>query len=168
MERREPSARDREQIVAALRVAAVAVLPSRRDVQLAYLYGSVARGQSLPQSDIDVGLVLGNARPAVERLRLELELEHALASASGLDNVDVRVVSQAPVLVQGAVATEGELLYARDEAARIAFETGARSRYFDYLPAARAMARTFAEALAKRLAGRRPGAVPKRHREWPA
>ncbi len=165
-ERGSRAATDREQLVAALRAVAAGVLEPRPDVQLAYLYGSVARGQSLPSSDIDIGVVLRERLPAAECLGLELELEHALAASSGLDNVDVRVVSQAPLLVQGAVATEGMLLYARDDAARVAFETQARSRYFDFLPTAQAMAATFGNALAKRLAAR--GTAARRHEEWPA
>jgi hypothetical protein len=78
--------------------------------------------------------------------------------------VDVRLVNEAPLLVQGAVVTEGVLLYARREQERLAYETSTRSRYFDYLPDARAMAATFTGALKRRLAATARGL----NREWPA
>ncbi len=43
-------------------------------------------------------------------------------------------------------------MYERDEAARVGYETWARSRYFDYLPSGRAMAAAFEGALRERLA----------------
>lgn len=151
-------------MLAALRRAGPAVFGLRTAVQLAYLYGSVARSQALPGSDVDVAVVLARGLPPLDTLRLELELELALIDAVGLPNVDVRVVNEAPLLLQGMVVTEGILLFARDEAARVAYEASTRNRYFDYLPGARAMAATFAGALRKRLAARpvRPS------QEWPA
>jgi predicted nucleotidyltransferase len=155
---------DREAVIGALRRAAAEVLAPRHDVLLAYLYGSVARGQALPHSDVDVAVVLSSIPSPIDCLRLELDLEVALSAATGLDAVDVRVANAAPLLLQGAVATEGVLLFERNAAARIDFEATTRSRYFDYLPAARRMAAVFAAALSERRAR-----SPRESRgEWPA
>ena len=127
-------------VIATLRAIVPSVLAAVPEVDLAYLYGSVARGQARPDSDIDVALVLRRPLLAPDRLKLELALEVDLAIRAGEEALDVRVVNDAPLLLQGAVATEGILLYSRDELARIAFEASTRSRYFDYLPSARRMA----------------------------
>jgi predicted nucleotidyltransferase len=93
----------------------------------------VARGHSTALSDVDIALVLEQPLAPLARLDLELDIETALA-ALGVSEVDVRVINQAPPAVQGRVVTEGCLLYSRDEGKRVAFETEARSQYFDLLP----------------------------------
>lgn len=141
-----------EPVLVALRQAALAVFSERGNVLLAYLYGSVARDQALPLSDIDVGLVLREELPFWETLDLEGDVERALAQATGFSNIEVHVVNRAPLLLLGAMVTEGALIYARDNKTRIGYEVTTRNLYFDYLPSARAMAQTFAESLPKRLA----------------
>ncbi len=142
---------ERDEVLARLRAAAPVALAPRQEIVLAYLYGSVARGRPMPWSDVDVALVLDPPLAPADRLAFELEVELALASASGLHQVEVRVVNDAPILVQGAVVTEGLLVYARDDERRIAYETATRSRYFDFLPDARTMASIFMAALRERL-----------------
>ena len=145
---------ERDEIDARLRAAARTVLGSRSEVALAYLYGSSARGQALPSSDVDLGVVLSETPEEGRKLELELRLENELIDASGLDRLDVRILNGAPLLIQGAAVTEGVAVYERNRAARVSYETWARSRYFDYLPAARAMAAAFGETLRARLAER--------------
>jgi len=58
-----------ERLLQALRDA----LKAERGVRSAWLYGSVARGEDAPQSDIDVALVMAHPRPEVaERVRAAL------------------------------------------------------------------------------------------------
>jgi uncharacterized protein len=134
-----------------LRAVAAQVFGARPTIQLAYLFGSVARDQALPTSDIDIAVVVDDPSP-LDRLEFEFEIADAVEAATGMASVEVHVVNDAPLLLQGAVVTEGILLHARDEPTRITFEASTRSRYFDYLPAAKAMAATFAKSLRKRLA----------------
>jgi predicted nucleotidyltransferase len=102
-------------------------------VALAYLHGSQASRQATPLSDIDVAIVTEGDLPPRDRLRMELTLETTLATVLGRD-VDVRVINQAPLAVRGKVVQTGILLYARDDATRVNFETSVRSAYFDFLP----------------------------------
>lgn len=103
-------------------------------IDLAYLYGSAARGQATPLSDIDIALLANVELTPEQRLRLMLDVALAIEERCGLQQVDVRVINDAPLLLQGQVVTEGILLYSRDEAARVRFEVDTRMRYFDYLP----------------------------------
>ena len=105
-------------------------------VQLAYLHGSVARGQALPDSDVDIALVGNAGLVPCEWLALALRLERQLAEA-GIRNADVRFIDDAPLLVRGRVVTEGIRLYAASPQARAEFEAPLLSLYFDFLPAAR-------------------------------
>ena len=130
------------QIIDRLRACIAAVL-APYPVDMAYLYGSVARGRPLPSSDIDIALVLTEILTHYRRLVLELEIQAALEDACGLSNVDVRAISHAPLTVQGRVIQEGLLLYERDKARRVTFEALTRRRYFDYQPTADRMRRAF-------------------------
>jgi predicted nucleotidyltransferase len=118
-----------------LRGAAEAVF-GPHSVALAYLHGSQASGRATPLSDVDVAIVTERELPPRDRLRLELTLETALAAVLRRD-VDVRVINRAPLPVRGTVVQTGVLLYARDDAVRVNFETVVRAAYFDFLPVVR-------------------------------
>ncbi|MGC8959988.1 MAG: type VII toxin-antitoxin system MntA family adenylyltransferase antitoxin, partial [Chloroflexia bacterium] len=111
------------------------VLPAVLDpypVDVAYLYGSMARGRATPFSDIDLALVLDRPFPPYERLMLELEIQAAVEEASGLRGVEVRAVDAAPLQVRGRVLQEGIRLYERDRTRRVAFEAQTWKQYLDF------------------------------------
>ncbi len=110
---------------------------SKYPIALAYLYGSQAAGQATPLSDFDIALVMDrDTYDSKSRLTVELNLEEEIARNCGIGNVDVRITNEAPLMVQGEVVTKGVLLYSRDEAYRVDYETSTRSAYFDFLPIA--------------------------------
>lgn len=112
-------------------------------ISLAYLYGSAAVGNLSPFSDVDIALVADQELLPQERLKLMLGVEVELADRCGIRNADVRIINDAPLVFRGRVVCNGILLYARDEAARIEFETKTRDAYFDYLPVHRRLQEAF-------------------------
>lgn len=113
------------------------ILPSvcgNQPVQLAYLYGSTVTGHTTPFSDVDIALLTTEPLAPLARLRLIQHVQARLYDDCGLVDVDVRIINDAPLVLQGRVVTDGVLLYARNEQARIDFETTTRMHYFDYLP----------------------------------
>jgi len=106
---------------------------SDSQVYLAYLYGSAARGENTPLSDLDIAVLVEAELKPLERLDLEMRLELVLELA-GFSQADVREVSQAPIIVKGRIITEGKILYCRNEGLRVEFETRSRSEYLDFLP----------------------------------
>lgn len=112
-------------------------------VKLAYLYGSTAAGSRAPFSDVDIVLVVDRVLTPLERLKLMLEVEVELADRCDIRNADVRIINDAPLIFRGRVVCDGILLYARDEAARVEFETRTREAYFDYLPVHRRLQEAF-------------------------
>lgn len=115
-------------------------------VTLAYLYGSAARGQLLPVSDVDIALVLCRSQSISpkEKLRLETDVEDALEQ-KGVHKPDVRIIDDLPLTFKGQVAIEGVRLYSRDEVARVEFETRTWKEYLDFEPTARMMRQAFFE-----------------------
>lgn len=127
-------------------------------VQLAYLHGSAARGEATPSSDVDIALVCDEETSPGQRLRLMLDVSAELFRQAGIADADVRVINDAPLVFRGRVACEGILLYARDEAQRIEFETRTRDEYFDYLPFHRRLQDAFLKNVRERgLLYGRPG-----------
>ncbi len=132
------------------------ILPDILDdtpVTLAYLYGSMAAGQSLPTSDVDIALVLCRAQdsPAMlpkERLQLEFAVEGALEQQNIL-NPDARVIDDMPLTFRGQVATRSIRLYSQDEVARVEFETRTWKEYLDFEPVARMMRQAFFDDIKK-------------------
>jgi predicted nucleotidyltransferase len=103
-------------------------------VSVAYLYGSATTGRMTPLSDVDVALLVDKDLSPLEMLRLALRIQLDLADQADISNADVRIINDAPLVLQGRVVSEGVLVYARDEGERIEFETATRLRYFDYQP----------------------------------
>ena len=154
------------EIIARLKAGAAEVL-SKYPVEIAYLHGSVARGCPLPDSDVDIALVLTELPPAYERLQLELEIQAALEDACDLSNLDVRTINYAPVMVQGGIIQEGILLYNRDKAHRIAFEVLTRKRYFDFQPVAKRLQQSFFNRIQKKGFGRGQSKYHRFHSKQP-
>jgi predicted nucleotidyltransferase len=131
-----------DSLVSPLRKYLPAILAGE-PVQLAYLYGSSVTGQMTPFSDVDVALVVGETIRPLSRLKLTLRVQLALADRCGIENADVRVIDDAPLVFRGRLVSDGVLVYARDEGVRVAFETATRMQYFDYLPIHRALQEAF-------------------------
>jgi predicted nucleotidyltransferase len=98
----------------------------------AYLFGSQARGNAGPRSDIDVA-VLFKEDPARTLDGLHLDLADDLSAAAGRP-VDLVVLNRAPVDLVHRVLRDGVLLLDLNPSARIRFEVRARNQYFDLLP----------------------------------
>ncbi|MCL6105812.1 MAG: nucleotidyltransferase domain-containing protein [Actinobacteria bacterium] len=111
---------------------ALARLAPGRGITAAYLYGSHARGEARPGSDIDIAVLLED-RSGISALDL-LKLGQQLENQTGLKNIDIRSLNAAPLSARGRIITEGKLLYSGNDIARVDFEVYTRSLYFDFLP----------------------------------
>jgi predicted nucleotidyltransferase len=118
--KREASPAERERLVTAIRER----LGREPDIRFAYLHGSFARRE--PFRDIDVAVFVGKTGFSFES-DLSYELSRALEQ-----EVEVRVINDAPVAFRMAVATDGVLLLSRDEAARCDFIERTGRRYREY------------------------------------
>lgn len=98
-------------------------------VVAAYLFGSQATGRVHAGSDIDVAVLI---REKADSLDAMLRLPGRLADSSGLSRIEVLVLNEAGLSIQGRVVTEGVLFYSSDEPIRIRFEGVTRKLNQDF------------------------------------
>jgi predicted nucleotidyltransferase len=120
---------DRETIIEGLRRGLATADPS---VVVAYLFGSVARGQHAGESDIDVAVLFDPPPPA--RLLGPPSSIHDQLETAVSRRVDLIVLNQASPDLIHRVLRDGVVLYERDPGERIRFEVRARNEYFDIKP----------------------------------
>ncbi|HEX9639158.1 MAG TPA: nucleotidyltransferase domain-containing protein [Acidobacteriota bacterium] len=121
---------DRERVQKRLREA---LLP-REEILEAYLFGSLARGDHQPHSDVDVALYVDTSRVPASAFGYEAELATILMRALSAGRVDIVVLNYASPLLYHRVLRDGVRLLARDLRATTAREGYALSRYLDWLP----------------------------------
>ena len=112
----------------------VRYLRSRREVQAAYVFGSVASGRTRPGSDIDVAVLVDGRVRASRMFEYRLKLIGGLGSALHRSDVDVVILNQATPLLAHRVLSQGKLVLERSAPARVRFQVKTASRYFDLIP----------------------------------
>jgi len=100
-------------------------------VAFAYLFGSRAVGRERPESDADVAVYLVRRRG--DSGEAALELSRRLSKASGVPNVEVLVLNDAPLPIRGRIVRDRVTLYSRDEPARVRYESATLREFFNYL-----------------------------------
>jgi predicted nucleotidyltransferase len=111
---------ERERILAAARDALLAALP---DAWAIYVFGSFARGEEWPGSDLDLAVLLP---PAGKTAPLDVMSRVAVRVHREVDVVDLR---RAGDVLRREVLTGGRLLYVSDPDQVLAWEAAAMSRY---------------------------------------
>lgn len=98
-------------------------------VTLAYLFGSAARGETTPLSDVDVAVYLDGLDRA-ERTDVHLPLLSDLQEVVGDGEVDLILLNDAPSGLAYDIIG-GQLLYCADERRQVEIEAGILSAYLD-------------------------------------
>ena len=111
------------------------VLGEHSEVEVAYVYGSYARGRPNRHSDLDVGVFVADRRL---RRRLpatyEVDLGLAVGAATHHTRVEVAVLNTASPLLGWEAVRRGRCVFERSSRMRIAHETRVRQRYLDTAP----------------------------------
>jgi uncharacterized protein len=128
-----------------------------RDIVAAYLFGSQARGDAGPLSDVDLAVWLDDHPDPRERLSRQLALSAQAASLLGTNEVELVVLNGASPLLAQRVIRDGELLAERSAPRRIRLETEAIIRYLDTIPLREELARALERRLAEGTFGRPRG-----------
>ncbi len=122
----------REQIIQKLSDESLTKIYRNLEVVAVYLYGSYARGEPSPFSDVDVGVLLAKNVPTEKYLDVELELTDSISRILGHPEVEVRVLNKTPVVFRYEIVRDGCLAYCSDEDVRVEFEASTMVEYFDF------------------------------------
>lgn len=104
----------------------------RTDIEAVILFGSVARGEAGPESDLDVGILLTREanEAGVDVLRLISDLTRLFERS----DIDVTILNRATPVLLHRVARDGHVLYATSNRAVAEFHLRAIQRYEDTRP----------------------------------
>jgi len=111
-----------------------AKLSARPEIREAYLFGSWARGEPQPHSDVDVAVYVAPGDVPQTTFGYDAELSADLMSALASNRVDVVLLASASPLLYHRVLRDGVRLFSRDLKQTTVREGRALSRYCDYVP----------------------------------
>ncbi|ADI74069.1 DNA polymerase beta domain protein region [Methanohalobium evestigatum Z-7303] len=103
---------------------------AKDEVILAYLFGSVAKGESNRLSDVDVAVLLDESLTKQEMFDLELKFIDDIVGILKVDDIDLTIMNLAPLTLNFNIIKQGYILKS-DENKRVRFETYLMSRYLD-------------------------------------
>lgn len=130
----------------------------KNGIEVAYLFGSVAKGKARSKSDVDVAVLFYADLPREERLNRQLALAEKLSSYLGRE-VDVVDLAAAPLILQHQVLKYGKCVFERDPQTRVAFEVSSRRDYFDMKPVWDRHTAGMLKSMEKGEFGGRPGGI---------
>ena len=109
-----------------------AFFADRQEVVAAYLFGSQARGQAGPLSDVDIAVLVKDEEPLLaQSLEYRLSLWNGLAALLNRDDIDVVLLNEAPLLLRHRVLRDGVLLDCKDDQLRVSFAACTLRDYLD-------------------------------------
>ena len=118
---------EKEQIISSLRE----FFNSEQDVELAYLFGSVAEGKATATSDIDIGVYLSESLTKTQRFQRRVELISRLTTFLKSNNVDLLVINDSSPVLRFEIIRPNVLIFCRDADLKTDVEQYIMSRYLD-------------------------------------
>jgi predicted nucleotidyltransferase len=121
-------------------------------IAAAYQFGSTARSQEGPLSDLDIAILVDDeqAPSALTLLRVELLLSYELQKQLNVSEVDLVTLNRQKLPFQYAVLRTGRLIYEADPKYRIRFVQRIVQAYLDFQPTLELMGRFRTQGLLRR------------------
>ncbi len=110
------------------------LLEPRHEILEAYLFGSAARDEDQPHSDLDVAVFLDETGLDESGFGYHAGLTADLMAGLGTTAVDVVILNDASPLLYHRVLRDGVRIVSRDLRATTTREARAISRYCDFIP----------------------------------
>lgn len=104
------------------------VFSEHAEVVVVYLFGSFAKNEIKPLSDIDIAYLL-DLLPYEDVLDKDLELRVLISNKLRTDEVDCHLLNKSPLPFQYEIITSGEVIYCRDSSAKESYEEEIKHTY---------------------------------------
>jgi predicted nucleotidyltransferase len=101
-------------------------------VNTVYLFGSAARNDRGPVSDLDFAIQAKIGLSDRQRFRLKLTMLDRLSKAFSTDAIDVVLLEEAPPLLAHRILKDGKILYCRNPLLRVRNEFRLLTTYLDF------------------------------------
>ena len=104
------------------------------EIEIAYIFGSIARGTESALSDIDIAILIDDQQINDDKFRYgyKAEILADLMKILKTNNVDLVILNEANTLLRHRVLYHGRLIYSKNEKKRIEFQTNTIDKYIDF------------------------------------
>lgn len=103
------------------------------DIDIVYLFGSVAKGKERGSSDVDIAVLFSEGMPLLEKFERKLEIAGELEEMLGTE-ADVIDLEEADIYFVRQVMLNKKLLIDKNVHRRVKFEVNSRRIFFDMKP----------------------------------
>ena len=121
----------------------------RPEAVAVYIFGSAARGEFGPGSDLDIGVFVDPGEAPIKEPSYKLRLLDELIGSLGFERVDLSLLNDSSVELQHEAVFNGRRVYCRDEGEALALESLVLRKWWDW----QIDMRSFDESLLRELAG---------------
>jgi predicted nucleotidyltransferase len=108
---------------------AQAYLKSRGDVLFAYIFGSLAKGEVTPLSDVDISVYLTEDADFVEK---KMEILGKLIELLETDEIDLVILNSAPLTLRMKILESKKVIVDNAPFLRHNYESLTMRKYFDF------------------------------------
>ncbi len=115
---------------------AIEYLQKREDVEFAYFFGSIGKGNRLPLSDVDIAIYLKDLSLVHEK---RMEILGNLINLLETDEIDLVVLNEAPLTLKMKVLESKTVVVDHSPPLRHRFESLVMREYFDFSVVERAI-----------------------------
>jgi hypothetical protein len=104
------------------------------EIEVAYIFGSVAQGKSSDLSDIDLAILVDRQQvnESAYRYGYKAEIITDLIRLLKTNKVDLVILNEANTLLKHRVLYNGKLIHSKNESKRIQFQTSTIDKYVDF------------------------------------
>ena len=112
----------------------IGYLEKHPEIEVAYIFGSVAQGKITPLSDIDIAILIDNEQidENAYRYGYKAEILSDFIKLFKTNAIDLVILNEANTLLRHRVLYAGKILHSKNEKKRIEFQTTTISKYNDY------------------------------------
>ncbi len=110
------------------------ILREKKAIGFAYLFGSYSTGTTHRDSDVDIAVHLTEREKLKDSLRWRLRLMAEISSELRMNDVDVVVLNEAPLVLRYEIVSSGKIIVNTVPGSELEFRLRTMKEYFDTAP----------------------------------